>query len=67
MNGSIRKICREKGYGFCRDECTGKEYFFHRSQLVLPNVFETLSEGQSVQFDTADNPKGPRAVNVKVQ
>lgn len=65
MTGQVRKIVRDRGFGFIRDERSGKEYFFHRAQLVVPNVFETLVEGQSVQFDTADNPKGPRAVNVK--
>ena len=65
MLGQIRKLVKDKGFGFIRDTHSGEEYFFHRSQLVIPNQFEKMSEGQSVVFDTIDHPKGPRAVNVK--
>jgi cold shock CspA family protein len=38
---------------------TGKEYFFHRS-AVSGDEFEDLREGDRVEFDTGQGPKGPR-------
>jgi CspA family cold shock protein len=63
MVGSIRTIRVEKGFGFIKDEA-GKEYFFHRS-AVFGEGLEDLREGDSVEFDVGDGPKGPRAENVR--
>jgi cold shock protein len=63
MTGSIRTIRSEKGFGFIKDE-TGKEYFFHRSAMNGEGL-ENLTEGDSVEFDAGDGPKGPRAENVR--
>ena len=64
MTGTIKKIM-DKGFGFIADT-NGQEYFFHRS-AVQGTGFEDLHEGQSVEFDVAQAPKGPRAENVRVQ
>ena len=53
----------DKGFGFVKDE-TGKEYFFHRS-AVYGEGLEDLREGDSVEFDVGEGPKGPRAENVR--
>jgi len=63
MTGSIRTIRSEKGFGFIKDN-TGKEYFFHRS-AVYGEGLEDLREGDSVEFDLGEGPKGPRAENVR--
>jgi len=63
MTGSIRTIRAEKGFGFIKDT-TGKEYFFHRS-AVYGEGLEDLREGDSVEFDLGEGPKGPRAENVR--
>ena len=42
----------------------GKEYFFHRS-AVYGEGLEDLREGDSVEFDVGEGPKGPRAENVR--
>jgi cold shock protein len=63
MKGSIRTIRAEKGFGFLKDE-TGKEYFFHKS-AVYGEGLEDLREGDSVEFDVGEGPKGPRAENVR--
>ena len=59
LSGVIRKLNREKGFGFLAAD--GREYFFHRTALDHPNAFEALTEGQSVTFEPAQGPKGLRA------
>ena len=61
-SGTIKRIARDKGFGFIRD-ASGQEYFFHRSSVQ--GSFDTLAEGQRVSFDEEDSPKGPRAANVR--
>jgi CspA family cold shock protein len=60
--GTIKRIARDKGFGFIRDN-SGQEYFFHRSSVQ--GSFDSLSEGQRVSFDEEQSPKGPRAGNVR--
>lgn len=63
MQGTIKRVVRDRGFGFIRS-AEGREIFFHRSSLQDLN-FETLKEGDAVEFDVEDGPKGPRAVVVK--
>ena len=63
MKGKIKKIMRERGFGFIAAE-DGKEVFFHRSGLA-GEEFNTMQEDMDVEFDIEDSPKGPRAVNVR--
>jgi CspA family cold shock protein len=60
--GVVKRIQRDKGFGFIRDT-NGQEYFFHRSSVQ--GSFDDLSEGQRVNFDEEQSPKGPRAGNVR--
>jgi len=62
-NGKIKKLVRDRGFGFISDT-DGREVFFHRSS-VLDGKFDGLNEEQSVEFDVETSPKGPRAINVK--
>jgi CspA family cold shock protein len=63
MTGTIRTLRVDKGFGFIKDD-KGKEYFFHRS-AVYGEGLENLREGDSVEFDVGEGPKGPRAENVR--
>ena len=63
--GKIKKIVRERGFGFIID-ADGKEVFFHQSGLIDVS-FDALNEGQEVAFEVEKSPKGPRAVNVSIQ
>jgi CspA family cold shock protein len=63
MTGSIRTLRVDKGFGFIKDDA-GKEYFFHRS-AVYGEGLENLREGDGVEFDLGEGPKGPRAENVR--
>ncbi len=64
MKGKVKKLIRDRGFGFITAE-DDKEVFFHRSDLVEAD-FDTMEEGASVEFDVESGAKGPRAVKVKV-
>ena len=60
--GSIKRLVRDRGFGFIRDE-GGQEWFFHRTSVQCN--FDSLNEGQRVSFDEEPSAKGPRAGNVR--
>jgi len=64
LKGKIKRLIQERGFGFISAE-DGTEVFFHRSALQDTN-FDTLEEGNSVEFDLEKGYKGPRAVNLRV-
>jgi CspA family cold shock protein len=64
LKGKIKRLIRGRGFGFISAE-DGAEVFFHRSALEGMN-FDTLEEGDSVEFDLEKGYRGPRAVNVRV-
>lgn len=61
--GTIKRVVKDKGFGFIRDE-GGNDFFFHRSSVE--GDFTRLNEGQQVAFDEEPSPKGPRAAHVRV-
>ena len=63
MTGTIRTLRVDKGFGFIKGE-TGKEYFFHQSAIYGESIAD-LREGDGVEFEVADSPKGPRAADVR--
>ena len=62
--GTVKKLVRERGFGFIQAS-DGVEIFFHRSALQ-GEAFDTLAEGQAVEFDVERGDKGPRAAHMKV-
>ncbi len=64
MKGTIKRVIRERGFGFITAE-DGSEVFFHHSALKGID-FDTLEEGNSVEFDVEKGDRGPRAVNLTV-
>ena len=61
--GTIKKLVSDKGFGFIEGE-RGELFFHHTS--VEGGSFESLREGQAVEFSEGRGPKGPRAENVRV-
>lgn len=61
--GTIKKKVEERGFGFISREGNDKDLFFHSKELV-GIAFEELREGDKVQFEIAESPKGPNAVKV---
>lgn len=61
--GSVKWFDDRKGYGFiARDG--GKDIFVHFS-AIEGNGFKTLSEGDTVEFEIVNGPKGEQATNVQ--
>jgi CspA family cold shock protein len=63
MQGTIKRIIRDRGFGFIRST-DGQEVFFHRSGLQQLN-FDGLKEGEQVEFEMERGEKGPRATSVR--
>ena len=63
MTGTIKKLNTDKGFGFIAND-TAQEYFFHQSAIYGEGIAD-LREGDSVEFEVGEGPKGPRAENVK--
>ena len=63
MQGTIKRLVRDKSFGFIGGEGGAKDIFFHASGLNGVE-FTELNEGDAVSFDIEDSEKGPRAVNV---
>ena len=61
--GKIKRLMKDRGFGFIRGN-DGQEIFFHRSSLE-GIAFESLAEGQDVDFEVEHSPKGPRAGKVR--
>ena len=61
--GQIKKLVSDKGFGFIAGD--SGELFFHHT-AVEGASFETLQEGQTVEYSVGSGPKGPRAESVRV-
>lgn len=62
MKGKVKWFNAEKGYGFISTE-DGKDVFVHFS-AIQSEGYKSLEEGQAVNFEINDGPKGPQATNV---
>jgi CspA family cold shock protein len=60
--GKVKWFNNQKGYGFITTE-TGNDVFLHHS-AIQGEGFKTIDEGQEVEFEIAQGPKGEQAVNV---
>lgn len=63
MQGRVKWFNNEKGYGFIDHADGGEDIFVHYS-AIRQEGYKTLSEGQQVQFDLIETPKGLQATNV---
>lgn len=63
MNGTIKRLSADRGFGFIQGE-DGKDYFFHQSDLRGGLSFAQLKEGQRVAFEPRQAERGPRAAEI---
>ena len=61
-NGKVKWFNDAKGFGFLTTD-DGKDVFCHFSS-IKGEGFRSLAEGDNVQFDVTQGPKGPQASNV---
>jgi CspA family cold shock protein len=60
--GTVKWFSKEKGYGFIQRE-GGSDVFVHHT-AIEGSGFRTLEEGEKVEFDVVEDPKGVKAQNV---
>ncbi|MFC1632193.1 cold-shock protein [Candidatus Omnitrophota bacterium] len=60
--GTVKWFSNQKGYGFITSE-EGKDVFVHHS-AIQGDGYKSLDEGQQVEFEVQQGPKGEQATNV---
>lgn len=60
--GKVKWFNNQKGYGFIESE-GGGDIFVHYS-VIKSDGFKTLNEGELVQYEVVEGPKGKQATNV---
>lgn len=64
--GQIKRLVRDRGFGFIRPDGASEDVFFHSSATA--GMFDSLNEGQNVEFDAEADPRDPkrsRAINIR--
>lgn len=63
QTGTVKWFNDSKGYGFITPDSGGKDLFVHHSNIIAEG-FKSLSEGQKVEFNIGQGPKGEHATEV---
>jgi len=62
--GTVKWFNEKKGFGFISPDDGGEDLFVHHTDIAAEG-YRTLQEGQKVQYETGQGPKGPKAANVQ--
>ena len=62
--GTVKWFSNEKGFGFISRE--GQDDVFVHFSAIQGEGYRSLTEGQAVEFDVVDGPKGKQAANVRL-
>ena len=63
VKGTVKWFSNQKGYGFITTE-SGKDVFVHHTE-IQGDGYKSLDEGQEVELEVKQGPKGEQASNVK--
>ena len=63
MEGTVKWFSKNKGYGFI-EAGVGRDVFVHFSS-IKGKGYRVLEQGEEVEFEMVESPKGPQAFNVK--
>lgn len=61
--GTVKWFNNEKGFGFI-SQSDGADVFVHHSAIDMQG-YRSLAEGQAVEFEVQESPKGLQATNVR--
>lgn len=64
VTGTVKWFNDAKGFGFISQDNGGADVFVHFS-AIQGSGFKSLAEGQKVEFELQNGPKGPQAANVQ--
>ena len=64
QTGVVEFFKDDKGFGFIRPHDGGKDVFVHHSSIQMDG-FKSLKRGDEVEFEIQEDPKGPRAQDVR--
>ena len=62
--GKVKWFNDQKGFGFITPETGGKDIFVHHS-VIEGQGFRTLQDGESVEYEAEEGPKGSKATKVR--
>jgi CspA family cold shock protein len=62
--GTVKWFNASKGYGFISPNNGGDDVFAHFSSIEMEG-YKTLKEGQRVEFEIQEGPKGPQAAHIR--
>jgi cold shock protein len=62
--GTVKWFSNDKGYGFI-SQSDGEDVFVHYT-AIQSDGYKSLEEGQAVEFEVTQGPKGKQAANVRV-
>jgi cold shock protein len=65
VKGTVDRFMDDKGFGFIKPDEGSKDVFVHHS-AIGGSGFKSLAQGQRVEFELVQDPKGPRAEKVEL-
>lgn len=63
--GKVKFFDTQKGFGFIEPEDGGKDVFVHRNNVENLDYNQGLEDGESVEYEVEETPKGLSATNVR--
>ncbi|RIY42583.1 transcription antiterminator/RNA stability regulator CspE [Neopusillimonas maritima] len=64
QTGKVKWFNADKGFGFITPDAGGSDVFAHFS-AIEGRGYRSLNEGQEVEFEVNEGPKGPQAANIR--
>jgi CspA family cold shock protein len=64
QQGKVKWFDAEKGFGFIQPDEGGKDIFVHRNNVENLGFQEGLEDGEAVEFNVEETPKGLSATDV---
>lgn len=62
--GKVKWFNDQKGFGFIASDDGSGDVFVHHT-AIQKDGYRTLAEGEAVEFELEQGPKGPKAANVR--